>query len=201
MAGAAVLMLAAVGVGQASRLDQPWERWQQLPAQLPRDARWLVAQAAWRGAGDAGWLGLGPGTFRVAFPYLTGYLGDRVQGFWRFLHEDYLQTLLEWGRVGALLWSAFLFGGIFVAIRNSRAAKDAGWSPRRREMLPLIYLPLLATALHAAVDFPLQIASIQLYVATYLGICWGSSSWEGRQTEVRAKTRARVNAPAVAREN
>ena len=187
MAGAVVLILAAIGVGQASRLDQPWARWQQLPTQLPRDARWLVAQAAWRGSGDAGWLGLGPGTFRVAFPYLTAYLGDRVKGVWRFLHEDYLQTLLEWGRLGALLWSAFLFGGIFIAIRNSRFAAEAGWSPRRRTVLPLIYLPLIATALHATIDFPLQIASIQLYVATYLGICWGSSLWQGRAPESELK--------------
>jgi O-antigen ligase len=181
-AGALLLALTALAVAQASRLDQPWQRWQEMPQQLIGNSRWLVAQAAWRGIDDAGWFGFGPGTFRSAFPYLTGYLGDRVYGVWRFLHEDYLQTLLEWGRVGAALWGGLLFGGIFVAVRNSRSPLAKSWSPRRRSLLPLIYLPLIATALHAAVDFPLQIASIQLYVATYLGLCWGSSNWQKSET-------------------
>ena len=175
--GAAVIIVTGFAVAQASHLDQPLERWGQLRGHLPADARWLVAQAAWRGAPDAGWFGLGPGTFRVVFPYFTAYLGNRAAGVWRFLHDDYLQTLLEWGWIGSALWGAFFFGGILMAVRGLKADLSARWMPRRRMLLSLVIVALLAIAVHATVDFPLQIASIQLYVATYLGLCWGSTQW------------------------
>jgi hypothetical protein len=95
------------------------------------------------------------------------------------LHEDYLQTALEWGWLGSALWALLFFGGIVVGIRSYKQyAPD--WAPRRRLLQPLVIIALIGVALHAIIDFPLQIASIQLYVTTYLGLCWGSGPWNQR---------------------
>jgi O-Antigen ligase. len=91
-----------------------------LSSKLPADARWLAYRAGFRAMGNASFFGFGPGTFRVIFPYYTAGLGPDIEGIWRFLHEDYLQTLLEWGWLGGVLWGLLFFGGIVVAIRNFR---------------------------------------------------------------------------------
>jgi hypothetical protein len=121
------------------------------------------------------------------FPHYQHVFGNQPPGTWRFLHQDYLQTILEWGWTGSALAAGLFFGGIAIAIRHYRNA--ATWSTRQRILLPCVVLALIGVAIHAVVDFPLQILSIQVVVATYLGVCWGSGAWGsegGRQTsEVR----------------
>ena len=153
----------------------------------PRDPRWRASHVAMGALHHAGFFGFGPGTFRAVFPaYNTGSV-NQVPGTWRFLHEDYLQTLLEWGWLGSSFWALLFFGGITVGIRSYRKHAKRDWTPRRRVLQPLVIMALIGVAFHALVDFPLQIESIQLYAATYLGLCWGSALWrEGSSaTEVR----------------
>jgi hypothetical protein len=175
--GAAAFLLVLFALAQASHLDQPLGRWQQIGETISTDARWLADRVAISILPEAGAFGFGPGTFRVLFPVYNNVHSPPAPGFWSFLHEDYLQTLLEWGWLGSALWALLLFGGIVFAIRNLRRPRAKTWSQRRRLILPLVMIALCGVAIHALVDFPLQIASIQLYVATYLGICWGSGSW------------------------
>jgi len=78
------------------------------------------------------------------------------------------------------LWALLFFGGIAVGIRSYEQYAARDWTPRRRLLQPFVIIVLIGVALHAMIDFPIQIASIQLYVATYLGLCWGSSSWNQR---------------------
>lgn len=173
----ALIVLTLFAIGQASRLEYSVERWSTFSETAPKDARWLAPQAAVRALPDAGLLGFGPGTFRVVFPYYTGAFGERLGGFWRFLHQDYLQTLLEWGWIGSALWGVVFFGGVGAAVAAMRSSRRKAWRPRHRMILQLALMALTGVALHSCVDFPLQIASLQLYAATYLGLCWGSSGW------------------------
>ena len=185
LGGAAAFLFVLYAVAQASQLDQPLRRWQQVTENIPNDARWLAARVAISILPEAGAVGFGPGTFRVLFPVYNNPHKPPALGFWRFLHEDYLQTLLEWGWLGSALWALLLFGGIVFAIRNFNRPRAQNWSHRRRLILPLLVIALGGVAVHALVDFPLQIASIQLYVATYLGICWGSGSWAAETEQGR----------------
>ena len=179
LAGTIAILLALIALAQATHLEQPLNRWQSLSERIPNDARWQASRVAVGALSDIGLFGFGPATFRVVFPFYNGVEVQRVQNIWRFLHEDYLQTALEWGWLGSTLWTLLFFGGIAVGIRSYKQyAPD--WIPRRRLLQPLVIIALMGVALHAIIDFPLQIASIQLYVATYLGLCWGSSSWNQR---------------------
>ncbi|HET9419202.1 MAG TPA: hypothetical protein VFO30_07665 [Chthoniobacterales bacterium] len=175
LGGAAAILAALLAVAQASHLEQPIQRWEGIS--ITQDARWLAATVAMRSIAQAGAFGFGPGTFRAVFPWLNDSASVHAPGYWRFLHEDYLQVALEWGWLGSLPWAVVFFGGIFAAIRAFRAPNSRKWAPRRRLLLPLVITALAGVALHGLVDFPLQISSIQLYVATYLGLCWGAKTW------------------------
>jgi hypothetical protein len=179
LAGTIAILLALIALAQATHLEQPLSRWQSLGERIPNDARWQASRVAVGALSDIGLFGFGPATFRVVFPFYNGVAAQPVQNIWRFLHEDYLQTTLEWGWLGSALWALLFFGGIAVGIRSYKQyAPD--WTPRRRLLQPLVIIALMGVALHAVIDFPLQIASIQLYVATYLGLCWGSRFWNQR---------------------
>jgi hypothetical protein len=182
--GALAIGLALIAVAQATHLEQPLNRWQSLGERIPADARWQSSRMAVRALPDAGLFGFGPGTFRVVFPGYNIASGDPVPGTWRFLHEDYLQTVLEWGWLGSILWALLLFGGVRIGIRSYQRYARGEWTPRRRILQPLAIVGLMGVALHALVDFPFQIESIQLYAATYVGICWGSSLWH-QKSEVK----------------
>jgi O-antigen ligase len=88
-------------------------------------------------------------------------------------HNDYLQALVEWGWLGTACWGIILGGALLQALSMiwdqaiplENKALGFGGS-----------IALTGVLLHACVDFPLQITSIQLSIALLCGILWGCSS-------------------------
>ncbi len=187
----AVVVVALAGLVVFTGWERSSEKWSLFPSQLSADnPRWLAMRATLGMLPDAGLMGLGPGTFEIAFPHYTSFLGDSIAGTWRYAHEDYLQAVVEWGWLGAAVASVLFFGGIFRCFARWKAepkteplknGNGAAHSPRRtrtrdRLLLFCAGLSLVGVALHALVDFPLQIASLQLYVSVFLGMGWSSSA-------------------------
>ncbi len=165
----AILSILAVGaIISSAGWQMAAQKWTLLPQQLSADnPRLLAASACVKMLPDAGFWGFGPGTFEIAFPHYTHFLGASIAGIWRFAHNDYLQTVLEWGWLGAIAWAVLFFRGMSVCFFRSI---DSARSYEERCLLFSIGLALAGIALHATVDFPLQIASLQLYVVTCLGM-------------------------------
>jgi O-antigen ligase len=170
MLAAAVSIAAIAMVTSRFGNDISLQKWTRLTqGGLVDDGRWAVYLTCRQWFGEVPTLGFGPGTFARVFYAKTATMRDAPPGFWEFAHNDYLQTFFDWGWSGLLLWTAI--GGFILAGMILAASKAA-----QGEKLPLqislisVSMALLSVALHAAVDFPLQIFAIQFHVAALSGI-------------------------------
>ncbi len=172
-----LLVLLTMGVAFFAGLENSLRRWSHFTELITADnPRWLAAGVCWRMLPEAGWWGFGPGTFSTMFPYYTNYLGDTLAGVWFYAHEDYLQTLIEWGYLGGLAWAVVLLGGVITSWRQFHKLRE-DLSLRKRALHFGMVTAIAGVLLHALVDFPLQVASIQLYVAVLIGMLWGAPAW------------------------
>ncbi|BDS07613.1 polymerase [Oceaniferula spumae] len=127
-----------------------------------------------------GALGYGPGSFYPLFPY---FVGDHdVVGIYVYAHNDYLQTLVEWGWLGTSAFAVILGGGVFMLTREVVAHKQE--HSKNRVILMRGYLiAIVICMLHALIDFPFQIESIAVIFSALLGVAWASSDLRGREIE------------------
>jgi hypothetical protein len=195
--GVVVLLLFA-GLVWAFGFGDSLNRWIELPSFDTDRSRWLVDQAIARYALPAsGWWGFGPGTFQITFPFFTQQLGDRAPGIWQNAHQDYLQTLMEWGYLGSAVWAALFFGGLRKAIVRLR--QPGSWQSEARLLSWACIVSLSGLLVHSLVDFPLQIPSLQLYAAVILGFLWNLSDPQGRKriSQNRSSQHQTDRAPAA----
>jgi O-Antigen ligase len=169
-----LVILLLIGALVGGNIFIAHSHWLELVGQLEgHEARLRAYQAALPMIPDAGWFGMGVGCFKWMFPFYTVNYGTSLGiGLWIYLHQDYIQTIIEWGYLGAFLWAVIFFGSVI------RAAwllyLPLAVVPKEdRYILRTAILGLLVVLLHALVDFPLQIASIQLYALSLCGLAWG----------------------------
>jgi len=182
-------------------------RWRQMVRQPTGEvARRMVWDIAWPMAAEAGPFGNGPGTFKVLLPksprlgpsfYEKWILqahepGGRIS-MWSQAHEDYLQTVVEWGWAGGAVWAAIFGGGFICLVQSARkrrvpeqglaregcedSANQCG-SVFDRTAIFCTGMALAGVCIHASFDFPLQILPLQFHVAMLLGLAWSSPRWE-----------------------
>lgn len=169
--------IAAIGtiivLGWAFGLDRSFQKWMRGGVDgLLENQRLIVYETIWsRVVPGAGNWGFGPGTFQPVFPFYTHEVVDKIPGIWRYAHQDYLQTLVEWGWFGAGAWTLLIFGGLGLAIWRL-IKSGSSMSFETRSLLVVSILSLAGILIHAMADFPLQIASLRLYAVCVLGICW-----------------------------
>lgn len=184
VAYAAVLVGAVACIVLFSGWQKPAEKWRQMESQLNSANKRLVStKVCLRMLPDARWHGFGPGTFELVFPHYTGAEATLIPGIWRYAHDDYLQTLLEWGWVASIFWGVVFFGAMLQLFTHWRKRRDL--STADRVLVFVTGLALAGVAVHALVDFPLQIASLQLYAGVCVGLGWGCGRWEGVLTHRR----------------
>lgn len=127
---------------------------------------------------DAPLFGFGTGSFRLLFPYYAVPWGDQIQVRWTHAHQDYLQTIIEWGWIGAALW-----GSLFAPAVGRQVIRCFGSNADLTGAAALT--GLLAVLIHSLVDFPLQIGSIHFYSLLFLAILWRSRHSESSPDEGR----------------
>lgn len=127
--------------------------------------------AAWRAIEHRPWLGWGPGGWIAAAAAHS--VDPFVRTFFlylQFVHNDYLQTLVEWGLVGAVGWALLVWGGVLHALRQLA----------RQPALDLFgagaVAALMALFAQSLVDFPLQIPAIQLNATLLTALTWSVGS-------------------------
>src|SRR5207237_9687755 len=89
-----------------------------------------------------------------------------------------LERVSAGGWAGSCAGAVLVAGAVAALARARRTRRGAGPTYADRSAMFAARLGLAGVMLHALVDCPLQIASIELYVAVYLGLAWSSPSWE-----------------------
>lgn len=143
---------------------------------------------------DHFWFGVGPAHFDCRFP---AYRPPMVQARPGRVHNDYLNTLADWGAVGAVLvataWG-LVFWGVFTTWRFVRRdPSDLGGKPSNRAaFVSGAALGLLAILIHSLLDFNMHIPANAIVAVTLLALLSGYLRYATERHWVKAGLAVRV---------
>jgi O-antigen ligase len=181
---AAVMLAAFVAIVVAAG-SAALKRWNSLENQgVGSNPRWIMLKVAVPMAYDSGFFGDGPGSFKLTYPN-TRHMKRALYPVWKvehyqvgeetsiysYAHNDYVQFKIEWGWIGAALWGTLIVSGI---VLGRRAYARGNYE--RRLIVAISLTALVGVLLHSLVDWPLQVASIQLYATMYLALLFSCAS-------------------------
>ena len=135
--------------------------------------RWESNQENLKAVPVVGWFGLGPGLFKIAFPYQNSPMRNVSADVRDYAHEDYLQTVLEWGWLGTVWWTLLVAGGLYRALKTY-SRRELFTSKTERHLVLAAILGVCGTLAQSFVEFPLQVASLRLFFLVLLAFCWAS---------------------------
>lgn len=179
-AAVAAVLVVVIGVVylRAPEVRQRVDQLARTRIELSRTVMW---RAGWRLFLDHPVLGTGAGSYAVMFErHRPGLFWDNPQ----WAHNDYLNTLSDYGAVGFLL--SFGVMGVFgwhglrqLARGGGGAAEESADDRRRRTLRVGVAIGLLAFALQLFVDFNLKIPALAQAAAVLLALALPSGVADG----------------------
>jgi len=175
---AILILLLAAGLLAFKRADLSKNRKEALAnltlEQNTRQYIWTAALNMWQ---DHPWTGVGPAHFDYRF---RAYRPESsyVQGRPDRVHNDYLNTLVDWGVIGALLvagaW-AFFWWGVFRSWKYVQRAQNDLLTKRSNRSAFVLggSLGLFAILVHSFVDFNMHVPANAILAVTLLALVAG----------------------------
>ena len=132
---------------------------------------WKPAYQMWQ---DHFWWGVGPGHFDQQF---RAYRPDDIQMRPLYAHNDYLNTLADWGLVGMILAAAavvLLYWGVFQSWKFVRRSNDLTTKRSNRSAYVLgAAAGLISILVHSAADFNMHIPANAIVAIALMALTTG----------------------------
>jgi O-antigen ligase len=158
---ALVALIFFVIIGSAAALS-----WPNLQSRLHENSlntlsgRTVIYENSKRIVDDFPVFGTGPGTFTAVYQL---YRSDPEESWYVHAHDDYLHTIVTFGRVGFTL-IMFMLVTVFACWFLARGI------PTSELFIGFVWLAAAGCLLHARFDFPLQIYALQLLFVTLCAV-------------------------------